>query len=94
MVNLATLTFSGYDSSVPRNNRRFNPFKSVPAGKYPVVLLLNDRAIRAAALATHPEHVAAINTMRGMAVLCSQLIGKEPVVFFLDDRIALAGALL
>ena len=32
-VNVATLMFPGYDSSLPHNDRRSNPFKSLPVGK-------------------------------------------------------------
>jgi hypothetical protein len=32
-VNLATLRISGYDSSLPHNDRRSNPFKSLSVGK-------------------------------------------------------------
>jgi hypothetical protein len=34
------------------------------------------------------------NTMRLNSVLGSQFIRKQPVVLFLDDRVALAGSLL
>jgi hypothetical protein len=39
-ANVDTSSFTGCDSSVPRNNRRSNPFRSVPVWKYPVVPFL------------------------------------------------------